>query len=396
MIIVNRIGNGKNISVTCKGKEFNVLHTPERFTALMEISEKSTQVASMDELNALLAEVEKICSNDLKEKVETFHPELTYEPNTEKYYLKLNGRVSKIPLPKQLVWRIEQSMAKDISVDPIIKFWKRALRNKKASDANFMNRLAEYINMTFVDPAKKKEYMDAGLGAEIATEKATTYEVQITQEGLLAAYKTSNEHLVKYEENEKGEIVQVPRYAMKKVFDQDTGKIIEIKDSRDLTPAEDRLFVPYVQGHSGDAFYCEGPKTNDTNSLGHFIRVGHTHRLPDWSYVDTNDSHSCVKGLHIGGLSYIASWQGADIHTCFVDPMHIGAIPDYCGDKAIRVLQYFIYGSLVALNHNIYHSSQYASQTNDQWDAIAQEILKEHGELVLKKAEEDSDIKALY
>lgn len=54
--------------------------------------------------------------------------------------------------------------------------------------------------------------------------------------------------------------------------------------------------------------------------------------------------------------------------------MHIGAIPDYAGDKAIRVLQYFVDGSLVALNHSIYHSSNYASKTDEQWETELEEL----------------------
>lgn len=395
MIIVNRIGDGKNISVSCRDKEYNVLYSKEKFDKLLEVSEKSLEVTTMDELNGLLETVEAVCKNDYQEKVEAFHPELTFEPVTEKYYLKLNGKVSSVALPKELVWRLEESMAKEINVDPLIKFWKRALRNEKSKDERFMKRLAEYINMTYVDPAKVNEYMEEGLSREIAEEKATTYEVQITQEGLIACYKTSNEYLDKYEEDEEGNIVKVPRYKRTKKFCPDTGVILEEVDERDTIALEDRIFVPYIMGQGGDAFYCEGPKTTDQNSLGHFIRVGHTHRLPDWSFVNCDDSVSCVKGLHIGGLSYIASWNGADIHTCFVDPMHIGAIPDYAGDKAIRVLQYFVYGSLVSLNHNIYHSSNYAAQTDSEWSEIAAEILAKHGEYVKEAEESLSELKAL-
>lgn len=395
MIVVNRIGDGKNISVTCRDKEFNVLYTKDRFKKLLKISEKSMEVTSMDELNKLLEQVEVLCANDYQEKVESFHPELTYQPATEQYYLKLNSKISKIPLPSALVWRIEESMDKGISVDPIIKFWKRALRNKKADNPDFMRRLTEYINMTYVNPEKVAEYMEAGLNRELAKEKATTYEVQITQEGLIACYKTSDEYLDKFEEDEDGNIVKVPRYKTKKTFDPDTGKILSESDGREDIAGEDRIFIPHVQKMLGDAFYCEGPKTTDQTSLGHFIRIGHVHRLPDWSFVNCNDRESCVKGLHIGGLSYIARWNGADIHTCFVDPMHIGAIPDYAGDKAIRVLQYFVYGSLVTLNHNIYHSSGYAKQTDSEWASIAKEIIEKHGELKTNLNEEIEDLKAL-
>jgi len=380
MIIVNRIGD--NISVSCRDKSWNVLFSKERFESLLEISKDSQSVKSMDELNALLEQVELVCKNDYKEKVEAFHPELYYQPASKEYYLKLDeDTISDIAIPKELVWRIEESMEKGIPVDPIIKFWKRALRSHKSDNANFMRRLAEYINMTWVDPAKKIELMEEeGLGDEIATEKATTYEVKITEEGLIACFKTSNEYLDKFEEDEDGNIIKVPRYKKTRKFCPDTGKILEEVDERDTTKAEDRVFVPYMMGMGGDPFYCKGP--NGYPEPGHFIKIGCSHSLPDWSFVDCDDNRSCVKGLHIGGLSYIAHWSGADIHTCLVDPMHIGAIPDYSGDKAIRVLQYYIDGSLVAVNHGIYHPSTYAAQTDAEWDEIVKEIREKHGQSI--------------
>lgn len=387
MIIVNRIG--ENIAVSCRDKEYNVMFSKEKFDTLLGISEASNSVKNMDELNELLEKVDALCKDDYKEKVEAFHPELFYTPHTHDYYLKLGDKVSSVPIPEALVWRLEESMEKGIDVDPIIKFWKRALRNHKAKNQVFMNRLAEYVNTTYIDPKKVREYMDAGLGMELAEAKARTYEVKITQEGLIACYKTSNEHLEKYVADEDGNPKKVNRYTKK--FNADTGEIEG--DTRDEAKAEDRIFIPYVMGTSGDAFYCEG--SNGYDKPGHFIKVGCTHRLPDWSYVDTNDNHSCVKGLHIGGLSYIASWNGADIHTCFVDPMHIGAIPDYAGDKAIRVLQYFVYGSLVAIDHNIYHSSKYAEQTDGEWAEIAKEILEEHGEYKEKLQQAQDELSAL-
>jgi hypothetical protein len=373
MIIVNRIG--ENITVSCRDKEFNVMYSVDKFEQLMKISESSNTVKTLDELNVLLESVEGICKNDYKEKIEAFHPELYVQPATKQFYLKIGQAISSIAIPEPLVRRLEESVDKGIDISPIVKCWKRFLRNKKANQPAFATRFASYINMTYINPAIVTEKMEAGLSEELAREAALTYEVKITQEGLIACYKTSNELEVKFVGDEYGELKQVSRFT--KRFNEDTGEVEG--DNRDDIDAEARTFVPYMMGTSGDAFYCEGPLVN---KLGHIIKIGHVHRLEDWSQVNCNDDASCVKGLHLGGLSYIASWNGADIHTCFVDPMHIGAIPDYSGDKAIRVIQYFVYGSLVALNHGIYHSSSYAAKTDEEWDKINAHIIKSHGELV--------------
>jgi hypothetical protein len=62
--------------------------------------------------------------------------------------------------------------------------------------------------------------------------------------------------------------------------------------------------------------------------------------------------------------------------------MHIGAIPDYSGDKAIRVLQYYVDGSLVAVNHGIYHPSTYAKQTDEEWETITKELIEAQGQSI--------------
>jgi len=118
--------------------------------------------------------------------------------------------------------------------------------------------------------------------------------------------------------------------------------------------------------------------------------VGCTHRLADWSQVNVNDTTSCVKGLHIGGLKYIAFYSG-EIHNIFVDPMHIGAVP--CDeDGAIRCKQYFVHSSLVGVNGSIYHSSSYAAMTDAEWDDMRAQAVQERAD---KKAQSDKEVAEL-
>jgi hypothetical protein len=128
-------------------------------------------------------------------------------------------------------------------------------------------------------------------------------------------------------------------------------------------------------GTGGDAFYCEG--ANGYAKPGHFIKVGCTHRLDSWDQVNTDDNDSCVPGLHFGGLKYISGY-GGEIHNVFVDPMHIGAVPDD-STGAIRCLQYFVHSSLAGVNGSIYHSSTYAAKTDAQWAEDRKEAVKAFG-----------------
>lgn len=384
MIIVNRLND--LISVSFRDKEVNTLFTKEKFDELMKISEESNTVTKMEDLLKLEERALELTQNNYKERIEAFHPEIFVNPHTNEHFIKLsNNSIPNVPIPKILVDRIEKSMENDISVDPIIKCWKRFLRNKKSKDKDFGRRFAEYISMIYVDPKKVSEFMEEGLSRDISIEKAKTFEVKITQEGLIACYKVSQEVDWKFVKKD-GEIVKVDRYEQK--FDENTGEILG--DNREDLKVEDRLFIPKIMQNSGDPFYCEPA----FDKPGHFIKVGCTHRLPDWSYVNTDDTRDCVKGLHVGGLGYIAQW-GGEIHTCFVDPEHIGAIPDYSGSKAIRVIQYYVYGSLVSLNHGIYHSSEYAKKTDDEWLKTAEELSKNHEDLRDTLSDEDKVIAGL-
>ena len=291
-------------------------------------------------------------------------------------------------MPQALVDRILASMDKEAEYLPLVKMWIRFLRNpilrKKMDNGkgeNFADRFFNFVNLEYVHPKLKKELMeDHGLSEEVAERRATMYQMKITKEGLLNGYKVSEEVLTKYD-TETGE--EVDRY--KRTFDPDTG---EISGNGFPEHVEDRLFKPAIMGNSGDAFYCEGP--NGYAKPGHFIKVGCTHRLPDWSYVDTNDERSCVKGLHFGGLKYIAYYSG-EIHNIFVDPMHIGAVPDD-HDGAVRCLQYFVHSSLVGVNGSIYHSSTYAAKTDEEWEEMRKEAVEAYAE---SKVDADKSIAEL-
>ena len=238
-------------------------------------------------------------------------------------------------------------------------------KSKQGKGEEFTKRFFEFIDMKYVHPALRMEYMEEhGLSEELATQRATMYQVKITKEGLVNAFKVSKEIMTKYD-TETGE--EVPRY--QRTFNPDTGEI----DSDGLPEhVEDRLFEPAVW-QNGDKFYCEG--ANGYSDPQYFIKVGCVHRLPSWDMVDTDDERSCVKGLHVGGLKYIA-WYSGEIHNVFIDPMHVGAVPD-SQDGAIRCLQYFVHSSLAGVNGSMYHSSTYAALTDEQWEEMKDELIEE-------------------
>jgi hypothetical protein len=357
---------------------FSVTYDKDLYDAMLAVATSANEATDMETYKVLISEFSTLTDEDYTAVIQDKWEFIYINPATGEFFLKHGEIISTVPMPKALVDRIYESMDMDIDFMPLVKMWTRWLRNPilaKKGGTDFSTKFFNFVNMRYVHPTLKNELMEEhGLSEEVAEKRATMYQMKITNEGLLNGYKVSTEVMHKYD-TETGE--QVDRY--KRTFNPDTGEI----DSEGL-PAhvEDRLFQPAVMGNGGDAFHCEG--TTGTG-LGHFIKVGCSHRLPSWDCVDTDDNRSCVKGLHVGGLKYIA-WYSGEIHNVFIDPMHIGAVPDDV-DGAIRCLQYFVHSSLSGVNGSIYHSSTYAKKTDEEWAKMRAEILKEHIDTMSKIGE---------
>jgi hypothetical protein len=345
----------------------------------------------MEEYAKFLEEFGMNATEDYSELIQDKCEFIYVSKATGEFFLKHGDVISTVPMPAALVERIYESIDKGIDFLPLVKMWTRWLRNpilrkkmKSGTGVDFSNRFFNFVNLEYVHPILYKKYVEEmGMADYIAEQRATMYQMKITKEGLLNGYKVSREILHKYDP-ETGEVQD--RY--KRTFNVDTGEI----ESEGLPEfVEDRLFEPAVMGTGGDAFYCEG--TNGYGTAGHFIKVGCVHRLDSWDKVDTNDYHSCVPGLHFGGLKYISGY-GGEIHNVFVDPMHIGAVPD--DDLgAIRCLQYFVHSSLAGVNGSIYHSSTYAAKTDAEWDKMREEAVNAFKEEQTKLQNQQDELNSL-
>lgn len=373
MIDINVIDNC--ISGSVGETPFMVEYEPTVYQELSYIADLANNASTKEEYqihtDKFFSVINKV--KDYAKIAETKCPYIKVNNVTGQFFLTYEGEVSKIPMPTELVDRIYNSMDTGTDFMPLVKLWMRWLRNpvlkakmEKGTGKEFSDRFFNFVNMKYVHPELKKDLMDNhGLSEEAATKRATIYQIKITKEGLLNGYKVSREIMHKFDP-ESGE--SIPRY--KRTFDVNTGKIV----SEGLPEfVEDRLFEPAVMGSRGDAFTCLG--ANGFTEPGHFIKVGCLHALDSWDKVNTDDYSSCVPGLHIGGLYYISGYSG-EIHNVFVDPMHVGAVPD---DEtgAIRCLQYFVHSSLAGVNGSIYHSSTYAAMTDKEWEDMRKDIVIE-------------------
>jgi hypothetical protein len=389
MITINVIDD--KICGSYGDKAFTVEYSDELYERMKQLDHKAQGVTTVEEYNEVMEEFAPLCIVDYTATIETQCEFIHVNKGTGEFFLKHNGVVSTIPMPQALVDRIFDSLDKGLDFMPLVKMWTRWLRNpilwrkmKQGWGNDFCNRFFNFVNMQYVHPKHKEDLMENhGLSEDAASKRATMYQMKITHEGLLNGYKVSSEILHKFD-SETGE--KVDRY--KRTFNIDTGEI----DGEGLPEhVEDRLFEPAMMGSGGDAFFCEGP--NGYANPGHFIKVGCTHRLDDWSKVNVNDTTSCVKGLHVGGLIYINCYSG-EIHNIFVDPMHIGAVPDDT-DGAIRCKQYFVHSSLVGVNGSIYHSSTYAAMTDAEWDEMRAKAVEEKSETKAQCDKEVAELNAL-
>jgi len=370
MISLNVIDG--NIVGSYGEKSFSVKYKEELYKQMQELANKADKAETMDELKGIIDTFDSLAVEDYTQLIEDKCEHIYVNSTTGEFFLKTGEVVSNVPMPSALVERIYESMDMGLDFMPLIKMWTRWLRNpilwKKmhnGTGVEFSERFFNFINLKYVHPVLFKELVEEkGLSDEVAEKKATMYQMKITKEGLLNGYKVSSEVLHKFDA-ETGEVVD--RYA--RTFNVDTGEI----ESEGLPEfVEDRVFQPAIMGEGGDAFYCEGP--NGYANPGHFIKVGCTHRLGSWDQVNTNDRQACVPGLHFGGLEYINRISG-EIHNIFVDPMHIGAVPDD-NTGAIRCLQYFVHSSLAGVNGSIYHSSTYAAKTDEEWSIARKEAVE--------------------
>ena len=396
--MINVNVNGNLISGSYGKEQFVVRFTEDRYDEMMKIKSKADNAKSVGALKTLYEDFAKLTKESAREMVTTKCSYLTQDALTEEFFLVNEGVTSSIPIPQVLVNRILDSAEKGIDFVPLVKVWIRWLRNSKlrcldkTGRREFSDLFANYISAFFVNAEKVADLMETkGLSEEVAIELSSVNDVSVTQEGLLCTHKVVDEITTKFALNSDGEVTRVDRY--KKTLDEDTGLF---KSELPLTN-EERLFEPCVMHQGGDSYYVEG--ANGYQDKVNFVKVGCVHRLPDWSYVNTDDSQMCVPGLHTGSLSYVKGYQqcGTETLDVMIDPMHIGAVSG--GDNALRVLQYFVHSAWTGTNGSIYHSSTYAAQTDEEWARMRKEVVeffaKERQEIIEEQDQEISEINAI-
>ena len=361
MITVNRVN--EFLTGTIEGKGYSTLYNDEKFAKMKEYVALMSSATTIEEVKDIIENFRPLTLDSYKEFVEHRTPYIHVNQSTGEYYLHHEGVRSKYPLPGVFVNRIIKAIDTNNDLTPLIKAAARFMRNPFYNYAKML-RFANYLNLTYVDPALQSELIQNGVSVEMAIARATLFQTPITAEGLLQTYKVSTEIEHKFVKDEENESVKsVLRYDYE--VDEFSGVMKHIKPEY----VEDRVFEPVVMGQGGDSFLC-----GDYD--GHIIKVGKVHMLDSWDKVDTNDNHAGVKGLHCGNLDYIKGFQrpGTITHNIFVDPMDIGALTND-GSGAIRVRRYFVHSSFAGVNRGYYNSSHYAALNDREYDQLVEEAV---------------------
>ena len=170
---------------------------------MLELANKADDAATVEEYNGILSEFALLTTEDLTTRRHIADVSgdmfLSKDP-AGRYFIEYEeGDVINTPLPESLVNRILDSFDTGIETTPLVKLWLRWLRNpilrkksKQGKGEEFTKRFFEFIDMKYVHPALRMEYMEEhGLSEELATQRATMYQVKITKEGLVNAFKVS-------------------------------------------------------------------------------------------------------------------------------------------------------------------------------------------------------------
>lgn len=360
LLTVNKL-NAATITGVIGTEKYSVAYTSDLYNQLTDLETQFSTATTIADAKSIVDAAKTAITTTVTEATEVLYGGyLKLDEKSQRYFLKSNGIVSSIPIPKVLANKIVEAIDKQLDYLPFVKAWMWFLKNPNFSK-NKAKYFANYITTTFVDAEQYAKLIEEGYSVEKATELSTFNDVSITKNGLLSTYKYAQ---IKYKKFDGTTGEYVDRYPV--IYDEETGKAnIQLPEE-----AEAYYLIPPIMGERGDAFSCGA-------DLGHKIQVGNIHALPDWSMVDCTDGASCLKGLHLGGLSYIKGYGGRGnlLLNCFVNPMHIGALTDASGDSAIRVKEYFVHSAEFAPNKALYHESTYLEHTQSQWEEMRAEAI---------------------
>ena len=177
MITINVIDD--QIVGSCGETPFSMPFDKAVYDTLESLAYAAEEAETVDEYNSIIAEGESLvlgAKEFIGSVIETECEYLKVDPMSKNFYLHYNDQTSDIAMPQALVDRIVHSQ--DVGVDfmPLVRMWVRFLRNpnlnKEGKGAAFGEKFFNFVNMKYVHPKLKQEFIeDHGLTEEAAEER---------------------------------------------------------------------------------------------------------------------------------------------------------------------------------------------------------------------------------
>jgi hypothetical protein len=243
-----------------------------------------------------------------------------------------------VAMPEELVVRIQSHIEQDISVLPLVNFWKLLLLNPDAAVRDSLFKFMSQYDFPITDNGYFIGYR--AVKKTNKTYSAVTNWVPKEFVQLKAAGENPDDYTVVENYDGEGDI---------KAVETD---VITDEHGNFLCPEN-------VVGNLGEMFtnqntgITDAPEFTDWYSGKTNVRLGGTVSMPRES-VDCNPQNTCSAGLHIGAPEYVKGFggSGSEFLACLVNPMNVCAIPaDYSYQK-MRVSEYYAYG-MVDLNNDM-------------------------------------------
>lgn len=349
------------IAGTIDGRPFNAPRTTGIVEYLENAQDPDTKLTSKEVMEWLKA--------SRNTEIAGSNKYLVFNPITKEYFLQLDGKKSKHPIPDVLVKFIEDSFDKEIDFMPVVKAWARLLSNPRYN-STMGDYFSTYLSTEYVDKEEETRLIEEDeLDAKVAKQMATYQDIAITKEGLLATYKVAELVTWQYEmvlNEETGEYTKEKNRKYKAIADKidpTTGDLIEAGGLQKPEHLEDFQFTPAIC-KSGDKFFS-GDK------IGYVYEVGKMQFLPPDARRNLNNTFG-GGGLYIGGLNYVEGYRSSGTHvlTCFVNPSDILSFQSK--GQAIRVdalMPNNVWDEDIPLK-SVYHSSDYGQVSEKRVDAL--------------------------
>jgi hypothetical protein len=297
---------------------------------------------------------------------------LDYDMETGEIYLKGFNT----PIPELLVKTIEKNHEKGRSIDNVVNFWKLLMINP---DKRVRTSLFDFIakhDFSITDNGymvvyKAVEYFDQNNSNDLNT-FVTNAAFHVRKDWKCSPSK----YAVYQDEDGTYHITKETTLSNWDVTEKNVtyiGNLAKLeKASADLSAKDDAVkFIPKHVTYNMSSF----------NIAKETIRLGVPQKM-ERKECDSDPVNECSYGLHVGATSYVRSFasRGSAILTCFVNPAHVIAVPNYDRSK-MRVCEYFPY----ALNER---------DENGNFTVVDQPYF-EHDYLAYEKEELDRQIKAI-